>query len=677
MLTMKSLFMGFLCLTILFTLSFGLTAAEENKELAGSLTGEEMWEYKALEDYKQAPTFENLVDEGKLPSVEDRLPDNPRVIKKTMMVDGIGEYGGVWRDTFAVPVEGWNWAAGQTQGYFGINQMVQQGLVDLGPMWMMETPEVRPRLATDWEWSEDGKTLTMNLIEGAHWSDGEPFDADDVVFTYEHMILDSKIPSIASSSTWTFGGEVTELEKVDDYTIKWHFGVENPIGAFYNMDVDEFGIAPAHIFEPIHPEFNEDNTYEEFINSKPPEDLPVPTMGPYVPVEYAPGEMLVLVRNPYFWAVDEDGQQLPYLDEVWFTEGESGEARTLNLISDSGDRTNIENPEVFSTVRQGQQEGEHIDIIWGPMDTGFQLYFNLSLTKGLDEDDEEEREARELFRDLDFRKAVSHALDREGLAEAVFPDPEFVSSTYGPYPDGSPYYDRDYVTRYEFNPEKAKEILTEMGFEDTDGDDIRNWPEDSPKEGDDLRFSAIISEDQDTSVSIGEAMQAMLEDVGIRVDIQPLQATVADDREDNADFQSRINRYDFNLLPDVYPESVGPVTNSDPGFHQAGSDGEREFLDFETEIRDLLDEAQLTPDPESREEKLKEVQQIYSENLYSIPILQIRTGLGINNRLQNVADDVPVALYHWTIRNLPQEIIWTPAAEQIDTQHQDKFPLDY
>lgn len=665
---------GLLSLILMLFLVAGFSAAE-SRELGGRLTGDEMWTYEALEEYNQAPTFDDMVAEGELPSVTERLPDNPRVVKETMMVDGIGEYGGVWRDTFAVPVEGWNWAAGQTQGYFGINQMVQQGLVDLGPMWMMEVPEARPRLATDWEWSEDGTTLTMNLMEGVKWSDGEPFTADDVVFTYEDMILNATIPSVAGEGTWTFGGEVTELEKIDDYTIQWHFGRPFPIGAFNNMDVDEFGIAPAHVFEPIHPEYNEDYSYEEFINSKPPEDLPVPTLGPYVPIEYAPGEILVMVRNPYFWAVDEAGNQLPYLDEVWFMEAESGEVRTLNLIGDSGDRTNIENPAIFSTVRQAQVEEDHIDIIWGPMDTQYHFIFNLSVTRGAD--DEEERALRELFRDLDFRKAVSHAIDREGIAGAVFPDPEFVSAAYGAFPAGSPYFEEEDVTRYPYDPEKASEILADLGFEDTTGDGTLNWPEDTVLAGEDLGFTAIMSVDQDTSVDMSEAIQAMLADVGIDMSINTLEATVADTRIDAGDYQVHIDREDFRVLPDVYPQVFGPITPDDPSYHLASPDGEREYLPFEPSIRDLLEDVQVTPDADDRRSQLRIVNQKYTENLYTLPVMEIRTGLGINNRLQNVAEDIPVFMYHWTIRNLPQEIIWTPAAQQIETQHQHRVPTQY
>ncbi len=210
-------------LTIVAVFLVGSLAFAAEKEFANQFEKNEMWVEENLSSYNQAPELAKLVETGKLAPVEDRLPDVPRVVKSNIMADGIGVYGGVWRDTFAVPVASWNWGAQKTQGWFGINQMVQESLVVLGPMWMLKEPNPLPNLATDWEWSEDGKTLTMNLMKGAKWSDGAPFTADDVLFTYKDLILNPNIPTWGSSSRWVFGDKQTELEKIDEYTVVWHF----------------------------------------------------------------------------------------------------------------------------------------------------------------------------------------------------------------------------------------------------------------------------------------------------------------------------------------------------------------------------------------------------------------------------------------------------------------------
>ncbi|MCK4618295.1 ABC transporter substrate-binding protein, partial [Candidatus Aerophobetes bacterium] len=146
------------------------------------------------------------------------------------MTDGVGVYGDKWRVFCGSPTAGWNWAAGLTSGWWGTEVLVWEGLVEPAHMWMLKNPiEPVPNLATSWEWSEDGKTLTMHLLEGAKWSDGVEFTADDVLFTYYDCHLDSHIPSFLGAGAWTINGKLTELEKVDKYTIRWRFGAGFPL----------------------------------------------------------------------------------------------------------------------------------------------------------------------------------------------------------------------------------------------------------------------------------------------------------------------------------------------------------------------------------------------------------------------------------------------------------------
>jgi peptide/nickel transport system substrate-binding protein len=145
--------------------------------------------YKALDSYSQPEWMDALVASGQLPPVEERLPKEPQVFLASGMSTGLGEYGGIWRDFSACPTEGWNLGAGQTQGWFGINIIYQEALLKSGPIFMRnDAVEPFPNLAKSREWSDDGTELTMELIEGAKWSDGEPFDVSDVMFTWEHLI---------------------------------------------------------------------------------------------------------------------------------------------------------------------------------------------------------------------------------------------------------------------------------------------------------------------------------------------------------------------------------------------------------------------------------------------------------------------------------------------------------
>ncbi|MCB0130979.1 MAG: ABC transporter substrate-binding protein, partial [Caldilineaceae bacterium] len=134
--------------------------------------------YKALDSYSEPEWVSELVAAGELPPVEERLPVEPKVVLAGGMPDGIGVYGDVWRDFSACPTAGWFNGAGVTSGWFGIESMTSRysALVKTGPLFRADQDvEPLPNTAKSWEWSEDGLELTMHLIEGAKWSDGELF----------------------------------------------------------------------------------------------------------------------------------------------------------------------------------------------------------------------------------------------------------------------------------------------------------------------------------------------------------------------------------------------------------------------------------------------------------------------------------------------------------------------
>ena len=181
-------------------------------------------EYKALPEYKEPDFVSEVVKAGKLPPVKDRLPKEPMVYKTGNMKDGIGVYGDVMRHVIGGRPEGWNYWAGQSQGWGGIDIGLQECLTRTGPLFQVKAEELAPlpNVAKSWEWSADGKQLTMKLIEGAKWSDGDAFDADDIMYHWEYNIKDPEVNPLGGETVETFGAG-TELEKVDPYTIKWTF----------------------------------------------------------------------------------------------------------------------------------------------------------------------------------------------------------------------------------------------------------------------------------------------------------------------------------------------------------------------------------------------------------------------------------------------------------------------
>jgi len=635
---------------------------------------EDMIEYKALDTYSQPEWMDALVASGELPAVADRLPNEPQVFLASGMSSGLGEYGGVWRDFSACPTEGWNRGAGQTQGWFGINIIYVEGLLKSGPIFMRnDAVEPFPNLAKSWEWNEDGTELTMELIEGAKWSDGEPFDASDVMFTWEHIILDPNVNSQTSRTTWQIEGEDVMLEGVDDYTVKWTFPVPFPVQLFFSMD-ENFLVVPEHFWGPLHPAFNSDADYDSFLNAVGPSDLPVPTMGPWVAVEYKTDEIMVLRRNPYYWKVDAAGKQLPYLDEVQFEKGTQGVGRTLSTMAGSADHSNLENPGVFiETLKRADEEDAHFYVEWGPETLAFSLHLNQSATLGV----KEERDAalRELFRDVNFRRALSQAIDRDGVAQAVVRGPFLRAFPGGLFP-GSPYYQRESVVYYPYSPETSKTILADMGFEDTDGNGVLNWPADSPLAGDDLVIAMNSYEDQVAGGNIAEALVPLFAEIGIQINFRPLASTVGNDMVENGEWEMFVDRGGQDMaVPFTRAVELAPITDQDPGWHRKGAE-DRQLQPFEQELIDIVNEFRLEPDAARRFELMAEYNRIFTENIYDIGIVVGSYGLALAERFQNVPTGTPTFLYEWTWANVQPDQVWVMPEEQLPEIYPETLP-DY
>ena len=214
-------------------------------------------EFKALPEYHEPDwVTEKFVKTGKLPPLAERLPKEPMVFKTGNMPDGIGVYGDTMRHVIGGRPEGWNYSAGQTQGWGGIDIGMFECLTRTAPLFQVEAKDVEPlpNLAKSWAWSDDGKVLTMKLIEGAKWSDGDPFDADDVMFYWDDNVVDPNVSPLNGATPETFG-EGTTLKAIDKYTIEWTFKEAFPRQHLYAMAYGTFCPGPSHILKTKHPKY--------------------------------------------------------------------------------------------------------------------------------------------------------------------------------------------------------------------------------------------------------------------------------------------------------------------------------------------------------------------------------------------------------------------------------------
>ncbi len=267
--------------------------------------------------YNESPMLAERVAGGELPPVEERLPEEPIVVEPPHT---IGRYGGEYRVAFT----GTDMWTGEVGAFMGKGSLIKEN----GDF------EIVPDVAESWEWADDATWLKVNLRPGIRWSDGHPFTADDLVFWYEKIAMNEEIsPSVQSH--FVAGGEVVEVEKLDTYTVRFNFAVPHPLFVNYLSRFGHRIVVPAHFLQNYHPDFvameeleakTAEYGYEHWwqlfqykqtmLNwRRATREVDAPTLLPYTVVERST-DVIHLERNPYYYKVDPEGNQLPYVDRI-------------------------------------------------------------------------------------------------------------------------------------------------------------------------------------------------------------------------------------------------------------------------------------------------------------------------------------------------------------------------
>jgi len=627
----------------------------------------DIMEYKALGEYHEPQwVTDQFVKTGKLPPVKDRLPKEPLVYKKANAPDGIGVYGDVMRHVIGGRPQGWNYAAGQIQGWGGIDIGMFECLTRTGPLFEVKASELEPmpNLAKSWEWSTDGHVLTMHLIEGAKWSDGQPFNADDVMFYWSDNIKDPNVKPLNSGGPDSFGVGTT-LEKVDDYTVKWTFKDAFPKQYLYTMAYGGFCPLPAHILKPQHPKYSK-NSYEQYKNAFPPEYMNFPVMGAWVPVEYRPDDIVVMRRNPYYWKVDEAGNQLPYLDEMTYKLSTWAD-RDVQAVAGTGDFSNLEQAESYvEALKRSADPKAPARLAFGARTIGYSIHLNYS-ANGWGSPDARAEAVRNLNRNLDFRLAVTSAIDRQHLGESLVKGP-FTAIYPGGLYAGTAFYDKGSTVYYPFDVKAAKAELEKAGLKDTDGNGIVNFPKDTPGVGgQDVSITVVANSDYQTDKSLAEGVVASLEKIGIRVIPDLVSGSNMEAKRNSGSWDWEIFRNQSELISVVQnTASLAPTGPQTSWFHRAGSDGSVDLLPFEKDLVDIVNKFISEQDAAKRVELMKKFQKLYTENVYAVGLTQYPGALIINKRFANIPPGAPIYMFNWAEDNIIRERVYVPADKQKD-----------
>lgn len=399
----------------------------------------------------EAPMLRALVEAGELPPLEERLPSEPLVVEP---YESIGKYGGTWHRAFRGVKDYHAWAR---LNYDPVLRWDPNGT----------NAPVLPGLAKDWEWSEDGTVLTLYFREGLKWSDGEPWTVDDIVFWWENIELDTNITA-SPHIEWTVNGEPMTVEKVDDYTIKFIFpgpsGIVETMGlAFHGhqwpLGFERFGVfAPKHYLEQYHPAFNEDADYALFEEKAFDYNLERPVIWPWKPVAWEPGGTeMILERNPYYWKVDPEGNQLPYIDRIHMALVEDNEA--INLLAAAGE-LDMQHRGIdiakLPVLQENAEAGNYHISFWG---TAGASVVGIQPNQSYDDP-----QYRELMQNRDFRYALSLAIDRDLINDIAYLG-QGTTINQSVAPASGWHVPEMAMFMAEYDPEQAKELLEGIGLQ--------------------------------------------------------------------------------------------------------------------------------------------------------------------------------------------------------------------
>ncbi len=628
----------------------------------------DIYEYKALAAYNEPDWVKAFETAGKLPALKDRLPKEPMVYKTANEPDGTGVYGDVMRHVIGGRPEGWNFWAGQTYGWGGIDIGLVECLTRTGPLFEVNSKDLQPmpNLAKAWEWSADGKTLTVHLIEGAKWSDGAPFTTADTEFYYNDIVMDKDVTPLMGASSATYSDGV--YKNIDDFNFTLTFKTAFPESVLYNMAYGNFCPGPAHILKPQHPKYG-GKSYESFQKAFPSSYMNFPVMGAWAVVEHRPDDVVVLRRNPYYWKVDEAGNQLPYLDEMQYRLSTWAD-RDVQAVAGTGDFSNLEQAENYvESLKKAADPASPAKLAFGPRTIGYSLYPNLS-GNGWGEPAADQQAIRDLNRNLDFRKAITYGLDRQRIGDSLVKGP-FTAIYPGGLYDGTSYYDKASTVYYPFDKATAKAELAAAGLTDTDGDGFVNV-----KGGGDVNVTLLANNTYQTDKNLAEGVIAMMGDIGLKVTLNALGGKDFDAARDSGKYDWIIIRNGTELITVVQNTTAlaptGPTTSA---HHKANGKGELDLLDYEKDMVDTVNKFIGSRDPAERISLMKHYQSVYTTNLDGIGLTAYPGALIINKRFANIPAGAPIFMYNWAEDNIIRERVFVPKDKQIKAElHPDTLP---
>jgi len=502
-----------------------------------------------------------------------------------------------------------------------------------------------PGLAKSWEVSEDNKSYTFQLRRGVLWSDGEPFTADDVIFTFDAIfakapnpetgILEPRYPS-RYIGQYTIAGEPIKYEKIDDYTIRL---TTADIYAPFINDVGFVTIIPKHV---LNESFKDGSLLKRWTTQTAIESPhEIVGTGPFSIYSYRPGERLVLKPNLHYWRADKSGQRLPYVSFLIYKYVADFNTQTVLFATGQTDAAGISATNV-AWISESEKRFDFTIHDRGP-DTGISfIWFNMHPGKNKDGENYLESHKLNWFREKKFRQAVSYGINRPGIVKAVyFGRAKPLSSIISP---ANKKWHNAHTKKYDYNPDKSKNLLQEAGFT------YRNDGILADENGIPVEFELLVPDGSQRSSAISTTFMENMKAIGINVRLSYIDFGALIDRT------GKTFAYDAAMMAFTGggdPSGGKAMYRSDGFLHLWHPEQSEPATAWEARIDEIIDAQERTLDESKRIELIHEMQNIFSDQMPLIYLVTPNAYSGVKNKWNNIQVP-PIGSILWNL-----DEIWT------------------
>ncbi|HTZ38182.1 MAG TPA: ABC transporter substrate-binding protein [Stellaceae bacterium] len=585
---------------------------------------------------QETPYFATDVADGKLPPVSERIPREPALAE----LEALGRPGGDLRMLMAGPKDS--------------RLMVVYGyarLVAYTPALALKPDILR---AVD---VEEGRIFTLHLRPGHKWSDGQPFTAEDFRYWFEDIAENKDLSPVGLPPQLLVGGEAPQFEVLDETTVRYTWSKPNPLFLPALAGPDPLFIyAPAHYLKQFHVKYAEPNRLSALVKEAgvhnwaalhtkrdspyKNDDPKMPTLEPWVLKTKLPADRIVFERNPYYYRVDGAGHQLPYLDRIVFTIADSQIIPAKTGAGESDLQARYLRFDDYTFLKAGEADGHYHTRLWrtGP-GSQLALYPNLNVN---------DPAWRKLVRDVRFRRALSLAIDRHEINQALY---------FGLAIEGqntvlpqSPLYRTAYRSDWaSYDLAQANALLDQLGLTQKDSDGMRLLPDGRP--------CAIVVEDSGESSEKSDVLELIRDSwrlAGVKLYTKPAQLTLFRRRVFSGEALMSIDKGIENGLPTpaMSPSEFAPTSQIQlewPKWGEfaetKGKSGEAPDLPAAERLLALYDDWLGATNEPDQARIWHDMLGIWADQVFTIGLVAgVLQPVVVNDRLKNVPTD---GIYNW------------------------------